>query len=132
MLALLAAGCATPGTQGALYDDLGGQAGIEKLVGRFIFEIGNDALIRPYFEETDLDRFHEKLTEQICEVSGGPCRYSGDSMVDSHRNMGVTEAHFNQTVDLLIRAMEAEDIPHRVQNRLLAVLAPLREDIIYQ
>jgi hemoglobin len=52
-------------------------------------------------------------------------------MVDIHTGMNINESDFNHLVDLLINAMEAEGIPHRIQNQLLARLAPLRENIIY-
>ncbi|MEC9313788.1 MAG: group 1 truncated hemoglobin, partial [Pseudomonadota bacterium] len=62
----------------------------------------------------------------------GPCTYSGDSMQQIHDGMAVTERDFNHLVDLLINAMYQADVPHPVQNQLLARLAPLRKDIIYR
>ncbi len=132
ILILSLSSCATYSGGSALYDSLGEMEGIENIVSRLIYEIGNNPEIRQYFEDTDLDRFHEKLSEQICEISGGPCRYSGDGMVEVHNKMNISEAHFNLLVDLLITAMDHYQISHRVQNRLLARLAPMREDIIYR
>ncbi|OZG71207.1 group 1 truncated hemoglobin [Hahella sp. CCB-MM4] len=131
-LALSLSACATQSGDASLYQSLGEEAGIKNIVARLIYEIGDDPVIRPYFEETDLDRFHEKLSEQICEVSGGPCEYSGDSMVDVHTKMNVSESDFNRLVDLLITAMNHYKIPHPVQNQLLARLTPMRKDIIYK
>lgn len=131
LLACLPA-CQTQPTNDALYHELGGMEGITRITDNFIYEIGFDKNIVRHFEETDLDRFREKFIEQVCELSGGPCRYSGDSMVDVHTNMNITEAEFNQTVDLLIAAMNRSGIAHPTQNKLLALLAPTRPDIIYQ
>jgi hemoglobin len=130
-LALLA-GCETLNRESTLYDDLGGKPVIERITGNFIREIGYDPQIVTHFEESDLDRFYEKMVEHLCEISGGPCEYTGDSMLESHQGMNISEAEFNRTVDLLINAMDKADVPKRLQNRLLARLAPLREDIIYQ
>lgn len=116
----------------SLFKALGGREGVNNIAGRFIYEIGEDAVIREYFAETDLDRFYEKFSEQLCQISGGGCSYSGDTMIESHTNMDVNEADFNRTVDLLINAMEYHHIPHPVQNRLLKQLAPMRADIIYR
>tara|TARA_R110000772_G_scaffold192602_4_gene303574 strand:- start:419 stop:580 length:162 start_codon:yes stop_codon:yes gene_type:complete len=52
-------------------------------------------------------------------------------MIDIHTGMNITENDFNHLVDLLINAMELQGIPHRIQNQLLARLAPLRSNIIY-
>lgn len=130
-LLLLMAGCVSPPTDDSLYQALGKQQGIARISRNFIQEIGADSRIRPYFKNADLKRFHAKLTEHICQLSGGGCDYTGDSMQQVHGGMNVTEMDFNRTVDLLINAMNKENIPHPVQNRLLKVLAPLYKDIVY-
>ena len=113
-----------------LYQQLGGLSGIEKLVDAFIGEIGNSSHIRPYFEDSNLDRFREKQIEHLCVLTGGPCTYTGDSMIDSHKGMGVTETDFNRVVDLVILAMDSLDYSLATRNRLLARLAPLRNEIL--
>lgn len=124
-------GCQTSPKASSLYDELGGQAGIETIVSNFIYEIGFNEQIAAHFEETNLDRFYEKMVEHLCHISGGPCEYTGDTMIDVHTNMNITEAEFNAVVDILIQAMNRSKIPHRIQNKLLARLAPLRKEIIY-
>jgi len=123
------AGCIS---HSSLYDELGGKDGIDRISARFISGIGQDEEIRPYFEQTNLDRFYRLFSLHLCQVVEGPCQYTGDEMVPTHVGMGITEKHFNRTVDLLIDAMESEGIPHPVQNRVLAKLAPLRDEVIYQ
>lgn len=130
LLTALAA-CQTTAPDNALFNELGGMEGITRITDNFIYEIGFDRDIVRHFEKTDLDRFREKFIEQLCEVSGGPCQYTGDTMLQVHTKMNITEAEFNQTVDLLISAMNNSGIPQATQNRLLARLAPTRPDIIY-
>ncbi|HVL00420.1 MAG TPA: group 1 truncated hemoglobin [Dongiaceae bacterium] len=123
-------GSQTPGSQ-TLYDELGGQPVIEKIADNFINEISFDQKISAHFKDTDIDRFRAKLIEQLCNVSDGPCEYTGDSMLDVHQKMNITENEFNRTVDLLINAMTQAGVSHRTQNKLIARLAPMRPDIIY-
>ncbi len=133
LLALLATSCANaPLDSDDLYRDLGGREGIDRITGRFIAGIGEDPEIRPFFLHSNLERFHRMIGDHLCDVSGGPCDYDGDKMVETHIGMEINEAQFNRVVELLIDAMRAEDIPYPVQNRLLAKLAPLRGDIIYR
>lgn len=113
----------------SLYEELGGEQGVEAIVDGFLYQLGEDDRIIDFFAESNIDRFREKLIEQICELSGGPCEYTGDSMIDSHRGMNISEAHFNALVEDLILAMEAEQVPTPAQNRLLALLAPMHDDI---
>ena len=78
-----------------------------------------------------MQRFREKFAEHLCVVVGGPCAYSGDTMVDIHTGMGITEGDFNAVVEDLMAAMNNAEITIGVQNRVLARLAQLREGVIY-
>lgn len=113
-----------------LYDQLGGDAGVVALVDQFLFTLADDKRINHFFVETNLKRFREKLIEQFCVLSDGPCTYSGDSMQQSHAGMGIDHADFNALVEDLVEAMEHNKIATGAQNRLLARLAPLHKDVI--
>lgn len=132
LLLTLGTGCQSITPSQTLYDELGGMPVIERITDNFIEEIGFDPRILKHFQDTKIERFREKFIEQICFDTGGPCTYSGDSMVHVHTKMQITEGEFNRTVDLLINAMTRAGVPHRSQNKLLAKLAPMRGDIIYR
>jgi hemoglobin len=128
---LLLSACASPRPQQTLYTQLGGLGMIENIADAFINEIGKSDHLYPFFENSSVDRFREKFIEHICMVSNGPCEYTGDSMQNVHANMGINEAIFNHTVEVLINAMSTVGVSHRLQNQILKRLAPMREDIIY-
>lgn len=123
-------GCAH--TSQTLYQQLGYQQGLEQLVDEFMRGIGDTPALAVHFADTDPKRFREKLTEKLCELSDGPCRYTGDNMADAHAGHHFTDTDFNLLVDTLVNAMERQDIPTGTQNRLLARLAPLRDQTIYR
>lgn len=134
LLPLLAACAGTPSapTDDSLFRALGGQAGIDGIVGELIFRIGQDSRIVHHFANTDLDRLRDKLAEQFCAEAGGPCTYSGDDMAQVHAKMNIDEAQFNALVEDLQAAMTARQVPVQAQNRLLRRLAPMRPDILYK
>ena len=115
---------------GSLYEDLGGREGIATVVDNFITEISFDPSIYPFFSKTNVPRLREKLEEQFCMLSGGPCEYTGDTMEKVHTGMHISSAEFNRTVELLQSAMDDAGVPFTTQNRLIRLLAPLREEII--
>ncbi|MCD5995135.1 group 1 truncated hemoglobin [Pseudomonas sp. CDFA 602] len=129
-LALLV-GCAQqPAKDDSLYQDLGQRAGIQRIVEGMLLNIAKDERIVERFRKVNIVRLRDKLVEQFCVEAGGPCRYTGDSMAESHKGQNLTPSDFNALVEDLIDAMDAEKIPVPVQNRLIARLAPMRGEVI--
>jgi hemoglobin len=129
----LFAGCArhqAASRDASLFEALGGIAGIERIVDGLLLQVVEDPRIAHHFAEANILRLREKLIEQLCEESGGPCTYTGDSMQASHAGRGYLDADFNALVECLQAAMESEGLPFQVQNRLLAKLAPMRDEVI--
>jgi len=120
----------TPERDDWLYRQLGEREGISTLNETFILEVARDHRISAIFQDTDINRLHRLLTQQFCALAGGPCTYTGRTMYDVHRDMHVTDTDFNALVEDLILAMESRDIPVSAQNRLLAQLAPMKDDIV--
>lgn len=125
---LLTACKSAPNT--TLYQQLNGHEGIERLTDSFINQIGNDDKVLAYFGDANVAHFRNGFINHLCALTDGPCEYTGDSMVAIHTGMNITEADFNRVVDLLISAMEEQNISHTIQNKILAKMAPLRPEII--
>ena len=132
LCSVLLVGCQTTNNKSSLFEDLGGQHGIEQVADRFVRILIADERTEQAFADTDLDRFYEKVVEQFCELAGGPCVYSGDSMKDVHKGMNISEADFNAVVEILQKAMDQNSVSLSAQNRLLALLAPMRSDMLHQ
>jgi hemoglobin len=113
-----------------LYQAFGEQAGIRSLIDDFVQRLRADARIGDQFKETNLDNLAKSLTEQVCQLSGGPCVYQGPNMKEAHANMDVTRHHFNALVEVLQQTMDARGIPFQRQNQMLALLAPMHRDVV--
>ncbi|YCI11904.1 group 1 truncated hemoglobin [Pseudomonas sp. Z2-11] len=114
----------------SLYQDLGAQAGITRIVEGMLLNIAGDERIVERFRKIDIERLRDKLIEQFCLETGGPCIYTGDSMAESHKGQNISRSDFNALVEDLIAAMDEQRVPVPVQNRLIARLAPMRGEII--
>ena len=88
-----------------LYLALGGEKAIAVIVENFILEIAGDARIIDHFEVSNVQRFRVMMNQHLCMVADGPCEYTGDSMIDTHAGMGVTEGDFNAIVENMMAAM---------------------------
>lgn len=110
----------------SLYRDLGERAGIAKIANRTIDYALSDARIKHYFDESNIDRIRLMLSDQLCQVAGGPCIYKGHSMQDTHRGLHLHDRDFNAIVEDLEKAMDESAIPFPAQDRLIARLAPMQ------
>ena len=131
MLALLLGGCQSLNTEpeNSLYQQLGEREGIANVVEDLLYLIVEDERINQQFKGMDVAQFHRNLTDQLCELSGGPCAYTGREMRELHTDMAITDTQFNALAENLILAMEKNDIPTGAQNRLIKQLVPLYPDI---
>lgn len=119
-----------PAYADSLYDDLGGLDSITRFTNRLVDLTFEDPRTAHQFKQTKKDRLAKLLVDQICDLSGGPCKYRGVNMKKSHIKLGITEAEFNALVEQLQQAMDEEGVPFHAQNRLLALLAPMKRDIV--
>ncbi|GEN26789.1 cyanoglobin [Halovibrio variabilis] len=124
------AGCAHQAPSAPLYERLGGQASINAVVENLLYRIADDPDVVVFFANTNIDLFAESLASQLCDVSGGPCRYEGPPMDRAHQHMGLTDVHFNRVVEHLDAAMQEEGITLGARNELLGRLAPMYSDIM--
>ena len=121
---------ATPFTGTAMFEAFHGQPGIDRIVDDMLARTRTDPRTADIFRATDMVRLARTLKEQICYVLGGGCGYTGRSMQDAHRDLGLQPADMGALVEHLQEAMAAEGVSFRSQNRLLSRLAPMRRDIV--
>jgi hemoglobin len=118
--------------QKSLYERLGGLDAITAVVDEFIKIASADERINKKFAKTAQNGARVRLhfIEQICMLTGGNCKYTGDSMKKAHKNMGMTEAEFNAGVEDLTKALDKFNVPATEKNELLGDLAKFKGDIV--
>ena len=114
----------------SLYERLGGLDAIEAVVDSFVGRCAADDRINGKFERTDIPRLKKMLVDQVCEATGGPCTYTGREMRETHDGMQVTAGEFDALVEDLVATLDAFDVPKAEQEELLALLGPMRDDIV--
>lgn len=114
----------------SLYEQLGGKESIRKVMDDFVVRLKADPRIGDKFAATNAERLASQLTDQVCEATGGPCKYVGLDMKAAHAGMTITKAHFNALVEVLQTSMNAHSVPFDVQLEVLSMLAPMHRDVI--
>jgi hemoglobin len=114
----------------SLYERLGGIDAIRAVVDDFVGNVAADKRINKFFAHTDIAGLKRNLVDQICQGTGGPCTYTGRSMRETHAGMGVRNRDFNALVADLGKTLKKFKVPAREQRELVAILAPMRKDIV--
>lgn len=114
----------------SLYHALGERSGLAAIVDDAAARWLADDRIKGEFDNLNIPRFKDRLTDFLCELTGGPCHYKGRNMYLTHKGLHLREAEFDAQVEGLQAAMEKHEIPFRTQNQLLALLAPMEREII--
>jgi hemoglobin len=116
-----------------LYERLGGQDAIKAVVKDFVEEeVGKDTRINARFGNTDIPKFEALLSDQICQGTGGPCKYQGKDMKTAHTGMKITDDEFTALVEDLKKSLDKFKVPAAEQNELIGILAPMKPDVVGQ
>jgi hemoglobin len=118
----------------SLYDRLGKKKAITAVVDEFVSRVAADNRINKFFAATASDparlkKFKGNLVDQICEASGGPCKYKGKDMKTAHMGMGVSGGDFTALVEDLGGALDAFKVGAHEKDQLLGALAPMKPQI---
>jgi hemoglobin len=113
-----------------LFEQIGGEPVLKSAVDEFAKIILDDKRINFAFAGTNMDIFKSRLYSQLCDLSGGGCKYTGRDMHTAHAKLDVTNTEFNALAEDLYKAMDKVGVSYRVQNKLVALLAPMQKDIV--
>ena len=123
-------------TQPSLYERLGGAYSIATVVDDFIERLLVNATLNanPAINEARKRvpkaglKFH--VTAMACEVSGGPCKYTGRTMKESHRHLNITQAEWDAMVVDFKATLTKFKVPQREQQELITIVGSTKNDIV--
>lgn len=123
-----------PPAKPSLYDRLGKEEGITKVVDDFVANVVADDDIKEvhkkHFKEGDVPLLKRKLIDQIGEATGGPQKYTGKNMKDAHKGLEITNKDFDALVGDLAKAMDRNKVAEDDKNTILKVLETMRKDVV--
>lgn len=120
----------------SLYERLGGVYPIAAVVDAFIDRIMDDPrlnanpLVNEAHHRVPKAGFKYLVTEQVCAAAGGPQRYTGRSMRDSHEHLKITPGEWSAFLDDLKQTLDSFGVPAAEQAELFAIVESTRGDIV--
>jgi hemoglobin len=132
-----AATASTSGGGGnSLYDRLGGVWAISQVVNDFMDRLVQDKVVMANAQvaatggSSPLPYLKYQVTAMVCEATGGPCKYAGKNMKDSHVHLKITAAEWDAMVADMVFILEKYKVPTPEKTELLTILGSTRADIV--
>jgi hemoglobin len=120
----------------SLYERLGGVYAIAVVVDDFIDRIMADPRLNanPRVDEAHHrvtpQGFKYYVTEQVCWAAGGPQTYSGRSMLETHRELGISSQEWDAFMDDFHQTLATFNVPERERGELDAIVESTKDDIV--
>ena len=70
------------------------------------------------------------MTALVCEVTGGPCKYTGRTMKESHQHLNITQAEWDAMVEDFKTTLNKFKVPQREQQELITIVGSTKNDIV--
>jgi hemoglobin len=125
-----------PPEKPSLYDRLGGVYSIATVVDDFVSRIMADPRLNanPLVDEAHHRvppaGFKYLVTEMVCWATGGPQKYTGKSMADSHAHLKITGKEWEAFLDDFQQTLNKFAVPADEQAELKAIVNSTRSDIV--
>ena len=120
----------------SLYERLGGVYSIATVVDDFIDRIMVDPrlnanpLVNEAHHRVPPAGFKYLVTEMVCLATGGPQKYTGKSMAESHANLRITPNEWEAFLDDFQQTLNKFAVPAAEQAELKAIVDSTRADIV--
>ena len=109
---------ATTGTHDAMYQQIGGQAGLTKVVDHFYERLWSDPDLKPYFQGIDGATLKKHQTQFLTYVlGGGASEWAGLSLGSAHAHLHITDDAFSKVAWHLQMTLDELDV-----NRSLSMI----------
>lgn len=125
-----------PPVASTLWDRLGGAKGVSKVVDDFTALAAADPKVdftrggKFKLDDLAVAEFKKEMVAFVSSATGGPIKYTGKSMKDAHKGMGITNEEFDATVADLKKALAKNNVKAADADALLKIVETTRKDIV--
>ena len=113
-----------------IYERIGGLEAVMVVVDDFYERVLADAELAGFFSGATMSRLKARQVEFFAAALGGPQPYRGASMRQVHQGRGIQQRHFDLVAGHLVDALAAAGVDESTVAEIVAVVAPLAEDIV--
>ncbi|MCU0267089.1 MAG: group 1 truncated hemoglobin [Acidimicrobiales bacterium] len=114
----------------SLYDRIGGEATIDRVVDDFYGRVLSDPVLGSYFHDARMERLRRMQKELFTQALGGAPHYSGMDLTDAHRGRGISPAEVSRFTEHLLETLEEVGLAREDIDEVLHHIALLSDDVV--
>lgn len=115
-----------------LFEELGGEEAVAKVVDYFYELVLEDDTVNHYFKDVDMVRQRAHQTKFISFALGGPNQYTGKAMAKVHEGMNKQPIHYDAIVKHLRNALLHFNVSEPDIETAIGKVETFRDDILYK
>lgn len=119
-----------------LYERLGGLKGVTVVVDDFINrlvankQLNKNPAINAGRKSSPAPYLKFQVSQLICELAGGPCKYTGKTMAESHAHLNISEKEWNVMAKEFQTSLDKFKVPATEQKELFDMVGKTKADIV--
>jgi hemoglobin len=113
----------------SLYERVGGEKALERLLDRFYHRVTHDPEIGHYFTHVPIEKLKGMQHEFFSMATGGPVTYSGRPLSQVHRHLAISRREFQRFTEHLITTLKEEDIDDQDVYEIIAKINLYADEI---
>lgn len=121
---------ATTNQKISLYERLGGEPGVRKIVNDVLDKNLNNPVIGHHFRKVDMDKLKQLVFEFFSMGTGGTHVYTGRDMRTTHTNLNISEEDFLRANHDTLLALEENGVGQDEKNEVIAILDSMKNDVV--
>ena len=114
----------------SVYEKLGGEAAMDAAVDIFYRNVLADDRVSHFFDAVDMQAQRGKQKAFLTMAFGGPNGYTGKDMREAHKNMQLTEVHFNAIAESLVATLEELSVPQDYIDEVIDIALSVKDDVL--
>lgn len=119
-----------------LYERLGGLKPITLVVDDFVDRLVNDATLNANAaiaegrKSSPAPYLKVQVSVMVCQVTGGPCKYTGKDMRSAHAHLHITDKEWDAMAADFKMSLDKFKVPEPEQKELFAIVGTTKKDIV--
>lgn len=113
-----------------LYERLGGEERVRKIVRDVLQKNYDNPLIGHHFRKVDMEKLNQLVFDFFSMGTGGPHKYAGRDMRTAHAHLNITEDDFQRANVDTILALKENGVGESEINEVISILDSMKRDVI--